>query len=707
MERIYKNFTKGLFNRLENQSIPIESGAASDSLNWMSLGDHIELRRGQTIMGSNIDGLGKISGLFVAERFDSTEVVFRAYDRKIQYYDTVTEDWIESTTTDILPAAASGEDVSFDKYHSLAGAFAYFSSKNSSIYKIPVANPGSVVDLSSNSHRGKIKIKQNRMFLWDRKDTAGGFDTTGLYGSYIDKDELSDYTAVLAENTAGAGTTWAGTLAFKNPVVAMTIATPAVFSISAHKLRAGDPVVFSTTGSLPTGITAGTTYYVITAGLTANEFQLSTTLGGTAINTTGGESGVHTIFASKRTCMYVSIKGTVSGNEEIFRDDRNGGLISNLGSTGTINYATGAYSVTFSGAVTGTPTADYYWEDSTAEGIADFTKATPRVAAQGFTFRQDDGGADFQNIYSIGSDEYCMHTRKTWRLYLSSDDTQATNLIYRNNVGLPYWRAGIETGDGIFFVDAPDSSEPYVRVLEPNQLGTDVIPLSLSDAIDLRDYRFDACVVQEWGNYIAVACRHKSSTVNNAFFLYNRLWKLWDRFDFRVSTMDVYNGELIAGDSASKNVFKLFSGLTDEDTEIPNYWISGKDDLKMEGVKVSNIFEVGGLIQPDQELEIHLSFGNASFIKVATIDGDGPYVDQGQNVNVGSNTLGSEEVGGGGDGIEAHPYRRQFRINTQRFEDVRVKFVATKVGYVSVSRYGFKDVRAKGKDLPPQYVVNG
>lgn len=75
----------------------------------------------------------------------------------------------------------------------------------------------------------------------------------------------------------------------------ITVASPAVVTSTAHGLKAGSQVSFTTTGALPTGITAGTVYYVIAAGLTANDFQFSTTSGGSAVNTTGTQSGVHTI----------------------------------------------------------------------------------------------------------------------------------------------------------------------------------------------------------------------------------------------------------------------------------------------------------------------------------------------------------------------------------------------------------------------------
>ena len=46
---------------------------------------------------------------------------------------------------------------------------------------------------------------------------------------------------------------------------------------------------------MPTGVVAGTTYYVIATGLTVDAFQFSATLAGAAVNTTGTQSGVHTL----------------------------------------------------------------------------------------------------------------------------------------------------------------------------------------------------------------------------------------------------------------------------------------------------------------------------------------------------------------------------------------------------------------------------
>lgn len=76
--------------------------------------------------------------------------------------------------------------------------------------------------------------------------------------------------------------------------VTMTIATPAVVTWTGHGLVAGDPITFSTTGALPTGVTAGTTYYVLGTSITADTFRFAASDGGTAINTSGSQSGTHT-----------------------------------------------------------------------------------------------------------------------------------------------------------------------------------------------------------------------------------------------------------------------------------------------------------------------------------------------------------------------------------------------------------------------------
>jgi hypothetical protein len=96
----------------------------------------------------------------------------------------------------------------------------------------------------------------------------------------------------------------------------ITIATPAVVTKTAHGLTLNDSVKFTTTGALPTGIVSGTTYYVISAGLTADAFQVSTTIGGSAVNTSGSQSGVHTLIRTTPRAVAETDTRLPSTNED-------------------------------------------------------------------------------------------------------------------------------------------------------------------------------------------------------------------------------------------------------------------------------------------------------------------------------------------------------------------------------------------------------
>lgn len=91
----------------------------------------------------------------------------------------------------------------------------------------------------------------------------------------------------------------------RNATCTMTVASPAVVSKVGHGYAAGDKIMFRTTGALPTGVTAGQVYYVIAAGLTADAFEFSATDGGSAVNTSGTQSGVHTLVSVLDTFTYV------------------------------------------------------------------------------------------------------------------------------------------------------------------------------------------------------------------------------------------------------------------------------------------------------------------------------------------------------------------------------------------------------------------
>jgi microcystin-dependent protein len=80
----------------------------------------------------------------------------------------------------------------------------------------------------------------------------------------------------------------------------ITIATPGVITKAAHGLATGQVVYLTTTGALPTGITANTRYWVNV--VTSSTFTLATSLAnalaGTVIATSGTQSGTHTVYSA-------------------------------------------------------------------------------------------------------------------------------------------------------------------------------------------------------------------------------------------------------------------------------------------------------------------------------------------------------------------------------------------------------------------------
>jgi hypothetical protein len=77
--------------------------------------------------------------------------------------------------------------------------------------------------------------------------------------------------------------------------VTMTIASPAVATLTDHRMFSGQSFRLTTSGALPTGVATGTTYYVLADGLTSNTFRFSATPNGAAVNTSGSQSGTHTL----------------------------------------------------------------------------------------------------------------------------------------------------------------------------------------------------------------------------------------------------------------------------------------------------------------------------------------------------------------------------------------------------------------------------
>ena len=140
---------------------------------------------------------------------------------------------------------------------------------------------------------------------------------TGLSGSGFQFSATSGGASVVTSGTQSGTQTCQAT-------AAITIAAPGVVTWIAHGRLAGCPVRFSSTGNLPTGLVAGTTYYVLAAGLTANTFEVGATPGGSAITTSGSTTGIITVTGGSggfavNNCSQANASQTYAGATALSR----------------------------------------------------------------------------------------------------------------------------------------------------------------------------------------------------------------------------------------------------------------------------------------------------------------------------------------------------------------------------------------------------
>lgn len=131
------------------------------------------------------------------------------------------------------------------------------------------------------------------------KTTYLGITPTGSIQPYAGRTAPADWLLCYGQNVSRS--TYLNLFNIISPSVGTfttTIAAPGVVTLASHGMITGDQVYLTTTGALPTGLTANTLYYVVS--IDASTFNLATSranaVAGTKITTTGTQSGVHTLY---------------------------------------------------------------------------------------------------------------------------------------------------------------------------------------------------------------------------------------------------------------------------------------------------------------------------------------------------------------------------------------------------------------------------
>ena len=225
-------FTSGQHTRLDSELIPKD--AASDSLSWLTNNGRIELMYGRQALGTVGTG-GRVLAVHTGYKTDGTPVFFRKIwngsDGIIQYLNGAT--WTNLIT------GLSNTMITMSNYASLAGDFVFMTSPDDGLFYVCTANPGSYASLydSTKNFKGYSIIDKGRMFMWSTLN-----DKTGLYGSYIDKQNSTVYTAVAAEAITDVAS---GTLSFKAGG-----ATRSCFGVVITDTSSGEVFTASYTGTL-------------------------------------------------------------------------------------------------------------------------------------------------------------------------------------------------------------------------------------------------------------------------------------------------------------------------------------------------------------------------------------------------------------------------------------------------------------------------
>lgn len=387
--------------------------------------------------------------------------------------------------------------------------------------------------------------------------------------------------------------------------------------------------------------------------------------------------------------------------------DNYSGVITGTGVTGTINYATGAISLTFTTAPAALSQilASYFYEDSNTNGLTDFRYSTTRLAGEGDIISQEYLGEPIQNVLVFEGKYYSIKQTCAYELDLTNDDTNATNLVYRKDVGIPSMRAATSTSKGIVYMNTANPDKPILSLLQRNPVGDNLEPINITPLFKWEDYNFDKCCIDTYGENIVVMARSLNADANDKLFLVNTGQQYSvDTINYGGNTVTKDAGVLYIGDSLSDTTYEVFSGFDDLGAQlIDNSWEGKAETYSITNLKRHRFLRFSGLIDVDQALQVYESYDNDDYQLVGTIRGDQSYVDNTASFAIGTYGLGTQTLGGGQNNTLAYRYMCEIRTKTPKFRSRKLKLVSVGVGYLSVEWSTDFDILKFEDKLPPKY----
>lgn len=429
----------------------------------------------------------------------------------------------------------------------------------------------------------------------------------------------------------------------------------------------------------------------------------------------GTGDGVTTVFTGtlafkagnpKNTCYDIAINTNPSGVTS--QDDNIGGIVASggtAGPTGTINYMTGAYSLTFPVAPAAATQirATYVHQNTNTGGITDFTYSTPRIAGEGFRIPQDEGGDAILSILIGTNGYYSMKSQSSYLFSIDTTDLILENNVYRKELGLPSYRGAVSTGKGIIFINTANPEKPEMTILQKNATGDNIEPFTLFPHFAFANYVYDDCTIDTYERYILVACKTANATFNDTILLCDIDNESVDITSYSARTFARNAGDLFMGSSISQDVFQLYNGYDDDGSSISNFWTGKNESWGIEDLKKYRRIRLKGRIQPAQSYGVYINYDNTGNQLVGTVLGTGSYVDTTSPQTIGSNMIGEVQVGGD-DVSDIYPYFLEIRLKkVPKFRTRSITYRALGIGYVDIDSHLDTGIDTYEGKIPSRY----
>lgn len=433
----------------------------------------------------------------------------------------------------------------------------------------------------------------------------------------------------------------------------------------------------------------------------AQDSDVYTTVSAEAIGALGSTNYTGTLAfkagGSTRTCFGV----TFTDGTTTLTVDYTGSVNADSDGTGTVNFMTGEYDVTFDATTVGAVTATYQWEDSNANGVTDFSKSATRLAGEGFVVRQDAGGDAIKVVIPYDGSYFSFKENSVYQFTPDNADTNPTNELIRTDVGVETLRSAVGTSVGIMYLNTGNPSRPMLNILQRNPVGDNFITAPYFPQFKFQKYGYSQVAIESWDKYVVVACTEDSAN-NNRLLMCDMQEKTVDVAPYGASCFNKDAGFLYTGDPISQTCYETFTGFDDMGLRVTNYWESKADLLSSKSLKKVKHYIFRGQIDPSQEIKVSVEVDSGGYQHVGTILGSGDYVDYNSSYALGTTLVGQGTIGGD-DEATVYEFLMKIKVRLPKFRNRKVKLEALKYGYCAIQQMTDFDIWEYEDKLPKKY----